>query len=80
MFEEVLRQMRESVRRGDHIISTHARQQLLKRRLTFFDPERAILTGRIIKRQRDEITREWKYVIRGLAYTASQVEVAAKLT
>jgi hypothetical protein len=57
--------MRESVKRGDHIISTHARQQLLKRKLTFFDPERAILTGRIITRQRDEATREWKYVVRG---------------
>jgi Domain of unknown function (DUF4258) len=80
VFEDTLRQMRESLRRKDRVITIHARRQMRERKLAFADIERAIFNGRIVQRQKDELTREWKYLIRGPAYSADNVEVAAKLT
>ena len=47
--------------------------------LSAFDLERAILTGGIIERQRDQATREWKYLVRGDAIDGRQVVVVGKL-
>ncbi|MGD0264265.1 MAG: hypothetical protein ABSD47_04805 [Candidatus Methylomirabilota bacterium] len=41
--------------------------------------ERGILSGKIVRRQRDEVTREWKYRIRGRTIDGIEVEVIAKL-
>ena len=47
--------------------------------LSVFDVERTILTGKIIERQRDQATREWKYLVRGHAVDGRQVVVVSKL-
>jgi hypothetical protein len=47
--------------------------------LTIYDVERGILSGKIVRRQRDEVTREWKYRIRGRTIDGIEVEVIAKL-
>lgn len=80
MYEDILRQMRESIDRRDHILTEHVQEQLDERHLTFYDIERAVKTGRIVERQWDVDWHEYKYVIRGRAYNVSNVEVAAKLT
>ncbi len=48
--------------------------------LSIFDVERAILTGAIIERQRDNEKEEWKYIIRGQAIDNSVIVVIVKLT
>ena len=40
----------------------------------------AFSTGNIIERQRDRVTAEWKYRIRGEALTGDDIEVIAKLS
>ena len=47
--------------------------------LSVFDLERTILTGEIIERQRDQATREWKYLVRGSAVDGRQVVIVGKL-
>ena len=48
--------------------------------LTIVDIEHVILDGKIIERQRDHQTREWKYVIRGQTIAGEDVDVVAKLS
>ena len=48
--------------------------------LTVFDVENVILTGRIVQRQRDPESREWKYLFRGRNLTGGEVIVVAKLS
>jgi hypothetical protein len=42
--------------------------------------ERGILTGEILERQRDRVTGESKYRIRGAAIDGAEVEVLAKIS
>ena len=80
MFERVLRQMREKVRASHYIMTIHAEEEMNDDNLSIFDIERCILTGRIVERQRNGTTAEWKYCILGEALDGSQVEVVAKLS
>ena len=45
-----------------------------------YDIERAILTGRIIERQEDVLTGEWKYRVEGESVQRMPLEVVAKLS
>ena len=47
--------------------------------LSVFDVERAILTGEIIQRQRDQTTRKWKYLVQRYAVDGRQIMVVSKL-
>ena len=47
--------------------------------MSIFDVERGILTGEILERQKDKVTTEWKYRIRGETIGGGEVEVVAKL-
>ena len=58
----------------------HARKEMNDDGLTVYDVESGILTGNIIERQRDRVTAEWKYRIRGEALTGNDIEVIAKLS
>ena len=80
MFERVLRQMREKVRASHYIMTIHAEEEMNNDNLSIFDVERCILTGRIVERQRDGMSGEWKYCISGESLDGSQVEVVAKLS
>ncbi|MFA4835742.1 MAG: DUF4258 domain-containing protein [Dehalococcoidia bacterium] len=48
--------------------------------LTIFDVEHAILTGKIIERQRAPQTNELKYLVRGCTLTDNDVVVVTKLS
>ena len=58
----------------------HARKEMNDDGLTVYDVESGILTGSIIERQRDRVTAEWKYRIRGETLTGDDIEVIAKLS
>jgi hypothetical protein len=48
--------------------------------LTIYDVERGILTGQISERQKDKVTAEWKYLIRGETVEGGEIELIAKLS
>jgi hypothetical protein len=57
--------MRTKVRRREYLMTHHARKEMNDDGLTVYDVESGILTGSIIEHQRDSVTAEWKYRIRG---------------
>ena len=57
--------MREFVRRGLYVMTTHADEEADADDFSVFDVESAILTGKIVERQKESETGEWKYVISG---------------
>lgn len=79
MHERILRRIREKVRSRAYVVTTHADDEMYEDDLTIHDVERAILTGKIVERQRDDHTSEGKYVIHGTSLESETVAVVAKL-
>ncbi len=80
MFDRILNRIREKIRTRQYIMTYHARREMNYDDLTVYDIERAILTGKIIERQKDETTNEWKYRIEGKTAEGGKVEVIAKIS
>ncbi len=80
MFNRILVRMRTKVRRREYLMTHHARKEMNDDGLAVYDVESGILTGNIIERQRDRITAEWKYRIRGETLIGDGIEVIAKLS
>jgi len=80
MFDRILKEMRDKIRRREYIISIHAEEEMNDDDLSIFDIESCILTGKILERQKDKVTGEWKYRINGQSLSAGEVEVVAKLS
>lgn len=80
VFESVLKSIRGKIRGKQYLMSYHARKEMLEDDLSLDDVELAILTGRILERQRDRATAEWKYRLQGEATDERMVEVVAKFT
>lgn len=80
MFERMLERMREKVRSRQYVMTLHAEEEMNDDALTIYHVERAILTGEILERQKNKVTAEWKYRIRGETIEGDEVEVIAKLS
>jgi len=80
MYDRILKQMREKIRTRQYVMTLHAEEEMDDDNLSIFDIERGILTGRIVKRQKDLVTAEWKYPIEGETVAGSPVVVVAKLS
>lgn len=80
MFERVLKGLRERTRTGQYVMTVHAEEEMEADDLTIFDVESAILSGRIVERQRDRDTQEVKYVVRGRALSIEAIEAVVKLS
>ncbi|MFH1761095.1 MAG: DUF4258 domain-containing protein [bacterium] len=50
----------------------HADEEMDNNALNIFDLEHCVLRGKIIERQKDKNTGEWKYKIRGRAFIDSK--------
>ena len=72
--------MRDKVRTRQYIMTLHDEEEMDDDRLSIYDIEHVILSGRIIERQKDPITAEWKYLIQGNTFSEGNVTVAAKLS
>ena len=64
MYPRILAKIRALVKQGDYVLSVHAENELADDNLNEQDLEAAILSGTIIRRERDPIGRA-KYVIEG---------------
>jgi len=80
MFERILNRMREKVRALQYVITIHAEEEMDSDDLSIFDVEQAILTGRIIERQKDTETSEWKYLVKGKSIVGGEVVVVSRLS
>ncbi len=80
MYDRMLRQMRERIRTRQYVMTVHAEEEMDNDNLSIFDVERAILTGRIVERQQDRVTAEWKYLVEGETVSGDLVVVVAKLS
>jgi hypothetical protein len=70
--------MRELVRRGLYVMTTHADEEADADDFSVFDVESVILTGKIVERQKESETGEWKYVISGDAVDGKPLSVITK--
>jgi len=80
MFARILKEMRDKIRKLEYIMTIHADDEMNDDCLTIFDVERCILTGRILERQKDKDTAEWKYRINGRSLSNNEVEIVAKIS
>jgi hypothetical protein len=80
MFERILSRMRKKIRERKYIMTLHAEEEMNEDGLTIYDVERGILTGQISERQKDKVTAEWKYLIRGGTVEGGEIELIAKLS
>ena len=65
MASKLLERLRQKILAGQYLIPFHAAGEMDDENYDTFDLENIILTGSIIRRQRDPNTHEQKYVVRG---------------
>ena len=79
MYRRILRRIREWIRQRQYVMTLHANEEMNDDGLTIYDVERGILTGEILERQKDQVTGEWKYRLRGETFEGGTVEVVARM-
>ena len=80
MYERILQRFRDRIRNLDYVVPLHPEEEMDEDGLSVFDLESAVLTGEIVERQRDRLTREWKYVVNGAGLDGAGVIVVGKLS
>ena len=80
MYDRILKRMQEKIRTRQYVMTLHAEEEMDDDELSIFDIERCILTGKITERQKDTVTKEWKYVIQGQSVSGDKVNTVAKLS
>lgn len=61
-------------------MTIHAEEEMNDDELSLFDVERTILLGRIIERQEDHETGEWKYLVAGQSEHNEGMIVVGKIS
>lgn len=79
MFPRILKQIREKVRQRQYVMTLHAEEEMSDDELSIFDVERSLLTGEIVERQKDAITGEWKYLVKGNTVAGDEMMAVAKI-
>ncbi|MGB9674181.1 MAG: DUF4258 domain-containing protein [Anaerolineales bacterium] len=80
VFQLILKQIREKVRQRQYVMTLHAEEEMSDDDLSIFDVERSLLTGEIIERQKDAVTSEWKYLVKGNTVTGGEMMTVAKIS
>ena len=79
MYDRILKRMQEAIRNKQYIMTLHAEEEMDDDNLSIFDIEHIVLIGRIIERQKDQMTKEWKYLIEGESFSNDLTVVVVKL-
>lgn len=79
MFDQILQEIQEKVQNQEYVLTLHAEDEMVQDGLTSFDVENALLTGEIVRRQRDSYRGEWKYVVEGRTLGSEIAVVVTKL-
>jgi hypothetical protein len=79
VYERILNQLREKIRTRQYVMTIHADEEMDEDELSIFDVESVILSGKIIERQKDQSTGEWKYLVKGESLAGESVVTATKI-
>lgn len=79
MFESIRDRMRQLVRSLDYVMTIHGEEEMESDGLSILDVENAILTGEIVERQREENSKEPKYLVTGRTLDGDEVVVVGKI-
>ena len=79
MFEQVLWDIRSKVRVGDYVVTIYADEEMDDDQLAIGDVGACILSGDVVERQRDRVTGENKYRVRGMSLDGLMMETIVKL-
>jgi hypothetical protein len=77
--QATINRLRDLIRSLNYAVSIHAAEELEDDNLTILDLENIILTGAIVERQRDQQTREVKYIVRGNTLSDIPAEAVVKI-
>ncbi len=80
MHDRILARIQSHIQQGEYILTDHVRDEMDEDDFTLYDLEQGILLGTIVERQRDLVTREAKYRIRGTATDDREMEIIAKFS
>ena len=80
MLNRILKIIQDKIRKREYIMTLHGNEEMDDDSLSIFDIESCILSGKILERQKDKITAEWKYLIRGKSLSDDEVEIITKLS
>ena len=80
MYTRILMRIREKIRRRKYVVTFYARIEMNDDNFTIYDIERGVLTGKILERQRDQLTEEWKYRIIGKTINDNDIEIVCKIS
>jgi hypothetical protein len=80
VFQRILKQIREKVRQRQYVMTLHAEEEMSDDELSIFDVERSLLTGEIVERQKDVVTGEWKYLVKGGTVAGDDMVTVAKVS
>ena len=80
MFDKILRLIRVKVSNQHYVMTLHAEEEMEDDDFTIYDIEQGILTGEILECQKDRVTAESKYRIRGETTDGGEVELIVKLS
>ncbi|HLP61131.1 MAG TPA: DUF4258 domain-containing protein [Candidatus Deferrimicrobium sp.] len=80
MYERILKHICEKLHNRQYVMTQHARKEMIDDELSIYDVEHGLLTGRILERQKDAETAEWKYRVRGKTFRDDNIEVIVKLS
>ena len=78
-FENVLLRMRRLIRDRSYVLTIHADEEMDADGLTISDVEAVFLRGQIVERQRDRMSGERKYRLRGTTGDGGMAEVIARI-
>ena len=79
MFDQILQEIQEKIQSQEYVLTLHAEDEMAQDGLTSFDIEQVLLTGEIVKRQRDSQRGEWKYIVEGRTLGSEIAVVVTKL-
>jgi predicted nucleic acid-binding Zn ribbon protein len=80
MFDNELLKIKKKIRGKNYVMTIHAEEEMSDDNLSIFDVEHGILTGKILERQTDRLTLEYKYRIRGQSLDADEIEIIVKFS
>jgi len=80
MWDRVLARLRRLVLERRYVVTLHADDELDADELTVYDLERIVLTGENVDRQRDRVTTESKYRVRGHTIGGADAETVVKFS
>jgi hypothetical protein len=80
VFQRILKRIREKVRQRQYVMTLHAEEEMSDDDLGIFDVERSLLTGEIVERQKDAVTGEWKYLIKGDTLAGDKMMTVTKIS